>query len=130
MGTRSTVKFYSNNQCILSVYQQYDGYVEGVGGQIAELLKTYDIVNGIPMGLEKKVANGIEELALFYVMDNKDGNGNIYATSADDSQEYNYEIHGKWDGRSAIGEIKVISEDEGTMFKGSPEEFVQFVEEY
>ena len=30
MGTRSTVKFYENGDCVASVYQQYDGYIRGL----------------------------------------------------------------------------------------------------
>ena len=42
MGTRSTVKFYSEfgkEEIILSSYQQSDGYIEGVGHSLANFLK-------------------------------------------------------------------------------------------
>jgi hypothetical protein len=50
MGTRSTVKFYSEfnqEQPIASIYQQYDGYIEGVGHDLAIWLKDKTIINGI-----------------------------------------------------------------------------------
>lgn len=47
MGTRSTVKFYQNRDNILSLYQQYDGYIAGVGRQVLNLLEKYSIVNGL-----------------------------------------------------------------------------------
>jgi hypothetical protein len=41
MSTRSTVKFYNGvqEQPVLSVYQQFDGYIEGVGHELANWLK-------------------------------------------------------------------------------------------
>lgn len=40
MGTRSTVKFYDeSDEPILCVYQQYDGYISGVGHDLAKFLK-------------------------------------------------------------------------------------------
>lgn len=129
MGTRSTVKFYEGDKNILSVYQQYDGYVEGVGAQIAELFKKYKIVNGIPFGTDENLANGISELALYYVMDSKTGKGNIYATHEGDSQEYNYEIRAKYGTLNKDDiKIKVTEEYDGVIFKGTATEFIDFVE--
>jgi hypothetical protein len=129
MGTRSTVKFYQDGKNILSVYHQYDGYIEGVGKQIANLLEQYRVVNGIPLETDEKIANGISELALFYVIDNKDGNGNIYATSEDDSQEFNYEIRSTW-GAVDNDEIRVKVDndyDGNIIFEGTANEFIKFV---
>lgn len=128
MGTRSTVKFYEDEKNILSVYQQYDGYVEGVGKQVADLLEQYDVVNGIPLRTNKKIANGISELALFYILDNKDGSGNIYATTENDLQEYNYEIRSTW---GAVDNdkitVKVFGDDKESLFEGNANEFISFV---
>lgn len=132
MGTRSTVKFYENGENILSVYQQYDGYPEGVGEQIVKLLKKYEIVNGLPvsnMAEEITIANGLGELALFYILDNKDKNGNIYATTESNTEEFNYEIYSIFKDKSVIERINVYHYDE-LIFHGTPEEFYAFVEEY
>jgi hypothetical protein len=73
MGTRSTVKFYRNKHnekeivCVASIYQQYDGYLEGVGKELIEWLKTFTIVNGISLDEEIKIANGIDCLAAQYI---------------------------------------------------------------
>lgn len=128
MGTRSTVKFYQDGRNILSVYQQYDGYVGGVGKQVADLLSEYEVVNGLPLGGTDKIANGLAELSLFYVMDNKDGYGNIYATTEDDSQEYNYEIHSTW-GAVDNEEITVKVYSGGLIFEGNANEFINFVDD-
>ena len=131
MGTRSTVKFYQDKKCVLSVYQQYDGYLEGVGQQVADLLQKYTLVNGLPLGDNRAIANGLGELALFYVMDNKEGNGNIYATTEDDSQLFNYEIHAEWVGSGFDGKQQVVGvvvkEGDDIIFNGSPEKFFNFI---
>ena len=125
MGTRSTVKFYEEGKMMLGVYQQYDGYIEGVGAQIAELLEKYTIVNGVG---GEGTANGFGELALFYITNYKTDNGNLYATTEDDIQEYNYVLTGRW----ADSSIKVsVTDCEGhSLFSGDSSEFVEWVKEY
>lgn len=129
MGTRSTVKFIEDNSNILSVYQQYDGYPSGVGQQIVNLIDKYTIVNGIAVGREERViANGFSDLALFYVLENKKGAGNMYATTSNDSQEYDYEIHSTFKSKSVIERIIVHNYGE-KIFDGTVEEFKNFVME-
>lgn len=101
MGTRSTVKFKANDKVVLSVYQQYDGYMEGVGVQVARTLKRWK-VEGVKTShyndyLKKEVerhdfANGIYDLALLYVVDNKKGAMNMYVCGENQTEEFNYEI--------------------------------------
>lgn len=122
MGTRSTVKFYEDGNPILSLYQQYDGYVGGVGQQIAELFKKYQIVNGVG---DVGMANGFSELALFYLIDNKKGNGNIYATHEKDMQEFNYEINASF-GSSDI--YVTVKEGRDVIFDGLVNDFVEYVD--
>lgn len=127
MGTRSTVKFYEEQGLILSVYQQYDGYPGGVGQQIVSLIDKYTLVNGIGFEEKQPIANGFSDLALFYILENKDGAGNLYATSAEDAQEYNYEIYGRFAGE--IQAVKVIHEFGETRFFDNYVDFKNFVEE-
>jgi hypothetical protein len=52
MGTRSTVKFFSQHdqdQPLASIYQQWDGYITGVGHDLADFLKDKKIINGIQL---------------------------------------------------------------------------------
>lgn len=130
MGTRSTVKFLEGNEVMLSVYQQYDGYPSGVGKQIVNLLDKYKLINGISYGEAQPIANGIGDLALFYVIENKKQAGNIYATSKDDSQEYNYELYGAWEGKGfdakPIIERIIVKNNGETIFNGDSEEFKAF----
>lgn len=136
MGTRSTVHFQvhieedgkESVETILSLYEQYDGYVEGVGKQIYETLqnhpphKKYKVKEGYVR------ANGAEDLALFYVLDNKpmDRTGDMYVTNEEDRQAFNYFIILNY----FSGEIeRVVIEDYAGewLFSGDYPEFKEFI---
>tara|TARA_R110002020_G_scaffold58337_1_gene159797 strand:- start:1071 stop:1526 length:456 start_codon:yes stop_codon:yes gene_type:complete len=95
MGTRSltrvipTAKDYNKDittknahkhvkKSIINMYRQYDGYLSGHGGELAEFLMPFTIVNGISYGEERKIANGPGCLAAQLVAGFKDGAGGIY----------------------------------------------------
>jgi len=119
MGTRSTVRFYENGKLILSVYQQYDGYISGVGYDLANFLKDKKIINGISgQKMADGYANGMGCLAAQYVASQKTEIGGFYLTSAGDMEEYNYEV------RFTDGKIIITVMD----FSGTPEELLQFKE--
>lgn len=131
MGTRSTVKFYSDGDNILSVYQQYDGYPSGVGKQVADLLKKYEIVNGLPIEDDSSIANGIMELALYYIIDNKKSSGNIYATTVNNYEEYNYEIYAEHINMvDVITSVKICDSDGNYDFDGTLDEFLIYVKNH
>lgn len=123
MGTRSTIKFYSefSEEPILSVYQQYDGYISGVGHSLANWLKDKKIVNGFNVGqtLEKGYANGMGCLAAQFVAAHKTEIGGLYISTLDDEQEYNYHVR----LRDGVFEITVGD------FTGSPEELLAYNED-
>lgn len=123
MGTRSTVKFYSEfnqEEPILSVYQQYDGYIYGVGHELAEWLKDKKVINGISdQAMKDGYANGMGCLAAQYVAAKKESIGGFYLTTKDDSQSYNYKVR-------LLDKKLIIEVDE--IFKGTPEELLSFVE--
>ncbi len=123
MGTRSTVKFYSeynNEDPILSVYQQFDGYINGVGHDLANFLKDKKVINGIQdETIEGGYANGMGCLAAQYVANKKVSIGGFYLTNSDDGQSYDYEV------RYIDGNIVIEVDD----FKGSPEELLNHKEE-
>ena len=113
MSTRATVKFFdSEEKCLLSVYVHHDGYVGGTCGlglRLNSLFKRY-----------KMEADGISDLALLFVKDYKDGPMDMYATTPQDTQEYNYEMYA--DDKERLAKIKVIYR--GTdIFEGNPDEF-------
>lgn len=126
MGTRSTVKFYSEwakegDAPILAVYQQFDGYIIGVGHDLANFLKDKTIINGIGgnQTMETGFANGMGCLAAQYVAAGKTEIGGFYLTGATDSQEYNYEV------RLIDGKL-IIKVDN---FEGTPEQLLVFEEQ-
>lgn len=122
MGTRSTVKFYNQfnqSEPILSVYQQFDGYIDGVGHDLARFLKDKKIINGIKdEKMSDGYANGIGCLAAQYVAEMKKKIGGFYLTTQSDSQDYDYEV------RFIDGRI-IIKVDE---FEGTPDELLNYDE--
>lgn len=140
MGTRSTVKFYElekgKKTLLASIYQQYDGYIEGVGHDLAKFLLSRKLINGIPCGIDGRdsyYANGPGCLAAQYIAQNKTEIGNLYMTTEDDMQEYNYEVYIDMeqyfsDPESCIPWIEVKSYSNELIFKGTPKELLDFNE--
>ena len=140
MGTRSTVKFYElengKKSLLAAIYQQYDGYIEGVGYELAEFLMQKKLVNGIPSrtDLLLNFANGPGCLAAQYIAQHKAQIiGNLYMTTEDDMQEYNYEVYIDMvqyfsDPESCIPWIEVKSYSNELIFKGTPKELLKFNE--
>lgn len=121
MGTRSTTRFYNegSNEPVLCVYQQYDGYIEGVGHTLAHWLKDKKVLNGFgDHKMEDGYANGMGCLAAQYVKDQKDSIGGFYLTTRNDLQEYNYEV------RYIDGKFEITVDN----FKGTPEELLAYKE--
>jgi len=112
MGTRCVVYISETEKAkpFLCIYRQCDGYLDGMGKDLLELLKGYKIVNGYSsddsgcavcnkpgyehegkhsirdIGIDhpfvpKRVANGINCLAATIVKGLKDGLGNVYIYS-------------------------------------------------
>lgn len=77
MGTRSitVVKDRDDNK-IIEMYKQYDGYPEGLGQELKEFIASGTMVNGI--GEDTAVFNGVECFAAQLVEHFKDGPGGIY----------------------------------------------------
>lgn len=122
MGTRSTVKFFGewNDKPVMAVYQQYDGYIDGVGHELASFLLDKKVINGIGSGqnMEGGYANGMGCLAAQYVAKHKTEIGGFYLTTSDDEQEYNYEV------RLVDGQL-IIKVDK---FEGTPQELLDYEE--
>jgi hypothetical protein len=94
MSTRSTTEIKDNGKLILKLYKQFDGYVEGWGKDIKDFAKSGKFVNGINIPRPKsKVFNGIGDFALQLVTEFKKEPGDLYATTKDNRQEYNYTIN-------------------------------------
>jgi hypothetical protein len=131
MGTRSLTYVYDNDeQPIMCMYRQFDGYPTGHGLELAEFLLPFKIVNGysgdVKMG---KVANGMGCLAAQLVGNFKTDVGNFYLYAPrlkiDAMQEYEYHV--------TENSVKVLlsgyGESEEVIFEGSYEEFFDFCRE-
>lgn len=121
MSTRSTITFfgeYGDKEPVLNVYQQFDGYIGGVGYDLANFLKDKKVINGIGMdqSMDDGFANGMGCLAAQYVASQKTEIGGFYLTVKDHSEGYNYEV------RLIDGNI-IISVDD---FKGTPDELLTY----
>ena len=127
MGTRSTVKFYGeyDMNCIASIYQQYDGYPEAVGYELAVFLKNINLVNGFGYGAKLgEVANGMGCLASQYIAKIKVGVGGVYMVEPDNLQEWNYTVH--WNDEAKDIEIGVFDYNNDFVFAGNRVEFLTF----
>lgn len=143
MGTRSTITFIervnAGDSIVAQVYQQYDGYLEGVGKSLAEWLMPKIMVNGIP-DYEHDYANGITDLAAQYVHDFKNRIGYLYLYSPEwDAEEwcdYNYKvIQTMGDGATGNADdvltIVVTNwNNEEPLFVGKPSELLKFIEKH
>lgn len=143
MGTRSTTKFIVKRgkdlTPIMNVYQQWDGYISGVGYDLANFLKRKKFINGIRLGQETdEYANGFGCLVAQYVKEFKTGVGSLYITDLDDKQEYNYEVifdedkyyDGEFNVEKTADDLITIKVDSSPAFEGTPSELLNFEEKY
>ncbi len=97
MGTRSLTFVYDDNEVIINMYRQFDGYPEGHGAELAEFLTGIDAVtNGIRVGETRRTANGMACLAAQLVANFKTEVGGFYlypASAKDCGQDYEYHIY-------------------------------------
>ena len=137
MGTRSTYRIieqYKNEQGITEdnnlvlVYLQYDGYPSGHPVETAEWLAGGKVVNGLGMNETKLVFNGGGCLAAQFIAKMKDGPGGTYIHSLDSRgeswEDYLYDIIVKED--NTIEFVCYDNNDEKTeLFRGTPKNFVK-----
>lgn len=124
MGTRASVKFFSDYDQevpVVNVYHQFDGYISGVGHDLANWLKDKKICNGFSSEtMAEGYANGMSCLAAQYVASQKTSIGGVYLFPVTDSdQSYNYKVY------RADGVVKIKVDD---IFDGTPEELLAFEE--
>lgn len=138
MGTRSIIKFVEKWQDaeneLVTIYQQYDGYINGVGYKLAEWLKEKTIVNGFGSKDVTNCCNGAGCLAAQFIKDFKDGIGYLYIYPSDcEPQDYNYRVlidETKTGKADDLITIVVTNWDETEpIFVGSPSELLKFKED-
>jgi hypothetical protein len=124
MGTRSVIYFQErrkNGRIVIYavVYQQYDGYLSGVGKELATFLKAVKFIElmvGLvvePENVDMIICNGFGDLVARFIQKfKKDAPYKFYVSSAtlDQDQEYSYYVVNTDEGIR----VKVcgISEDE------------------
>ena len=129
MGTRSLTFVYdADNQPLLNLYRQYDGYVEGGhGSELAEFLAGKKLVNGF--GKESNdIANGMGCLAASLVANFKETVGGFYihsVTETDCGQDYEYHVYK--DKVKVLGPGSIFNPGvNAALFEGSWTEFAKF----
>lgn len=132
MGTHSLiimrVKSKDGTYQIWAVlYQQLDGYFDGVGRILVEFLSGMIITNGIAFGEKRKTANGPGCLFAQIVALFKKEVGSAYLQPpVEDVEEYNYYVDVTTDNKIEI----TLKSGDDTAFKGSPEEAENFLKNY
>lgn len=122
MGTRAIVTFHSewHDKPLANIYYQFDGYIEGVGHELANFLKDKTVINGIQSGqtMEKGFANGMGCLAAQYIANQKDSIGGVYMSEDGETESYHYHVR----FNKELDRVE-ISIDE---FTGTPEELLKY----
>jgi hypothetical protein len=122
MGTRSLTVFTDEEGKEIGVmYRQLDGYPEGHGKELAEMLSGIRMVNGLPIRNPGKVANGMGCLAAQIVAHFKDGAGGIYlfpAGSRNCGEDYTYLVTGD----TNVPEIEIHDRSK-LLYKGKASDY-------
>jgi hypothetical protein len=143
MGTRSLTFVYDEQDVIINMYRQYDGYPTGHGAELAEFLGQFRMTNGIPVGRDKtgdRVANGMGCLAgqlVAHFKGSDAGQFYLYPASATDcGQDYEYHVYKDVDGlRVRITDRGcnmfglTMSDKNDAIFDGTVMEFFDFCTE-
>lgn len=120
MGTRSLTFVYEENQPIMNMYRQFDGYPSGHGQELAEFLLSGEMVNGIPVDVNKLFFNGMGCLAAQMIANFKKSAGGFYIYPIDSNncwQEYEYHVY-----ENSI----VVKNPDEVIFDGTWQEFYDF----
>jgi len=145
MGTRSITKFFDDDVCLVTLYRQYDGYIDGHGYDLARCLtfegQDIPVRNGIPMGNQTLMFNGMADLAcqviaLLKTRDIRHNEpivrsqmvGNFYIahnTSGLDEEGFGYAVHLR-DDRVVID----VHTGGRKIFSATPEELLKTSMEY
>ena len=135
MGTRSLTTFKEdhNNEEIVVLYRQYDGYPEGHGIDLFRFLNKMNMVNGIAGGEKRKISNGMSCLAAQMVSYFKDEPGGFYlyrADTRDIGEEYVYTIYVEKAHKNIMIKVEKTAYDESFENKSMEEIFDGPIDNY
>lgn len=129
MGTHSLIRMRVNGVTWFGLYQQYDGYPEMVGVELAEWLCGVIVVNGISTGdTSRRIANGphclFKQLVGYYYNKSNVGGSYLYPSDqADGFEEWNYNV----DYDTDTDEITLtIYDHERRVKHGTPEAMLEW----
>jgi len=114
MGTRSTTKIYEDGKLLLALYKQWDGHTDSWGKELKDFIKSKKFVNGYSTNEKHTSFNGVGCFALQLVTKFKDGVGDLYATTEEDEQEYNYVLEFSISNEELTLNIKCLEDDSYT----------------
>ena len=129
MGTRSITKFIEDNNTIVTIYQQYDGYPypSGVGFQIQEALGSRRLTNGFQD--PDNDVNGVGCAAALYIAYAKRDMqaGNVYIIPEEEGDDlmisYTYTIKGYHDAPHLGLQLMIQDPGNSIIYDGPLSEF-------
>ena len=134
MATRSLVRFARREEGVsfsehperieVQVYKHYDGYPSGHPVALAEFLKEFKIVNGLPYGDDSKMANGLGCLAAQYIAAFKMKAGDLYVESPDTERDWIEYITYVWGTDNKDIWMSIFDIEDGCIFVGKPQELI------
>lgn len=140
MSTNGSVLFsrrHKDGECrnLVQVYRHCDGYVEGLGYELAEWLLKKKMINGISFNQSmKEYANGLGCLAAEFIHDFKTDLGDVYICETGD-RDFPYLYHVVIDddvnGATPVDNICMITVYDWNgkvIFFGKPSELIKFKE--
>lgn len=109
MGTRSLTYVYDDNEPVVCMYRQFDGYPSGHGAELAAFLASGKMVNGLG-SRDTKVFNGMWCLAAQMVAHFKKGPGDIYLIAPTPGEDHGqeYEYHVRLEGAQLRVEVREV----------------------
>ena len=130
MGTRSLTTFNDeyDNEEIVVLYRQYDGYPQGHGKELFEFLNEMVVVNGISLNGPPKIANGMSCLtaqAVSHFKGSEVGGVYLYKSGTRDIGElYIYTIYVN---QETLMIRMANTYDDGERFDGNLKEFGEWL---
>ena len=130
MGTRSLTVFNDewNNEEIVVLYRQFDGYPEGHGTDLLKFVHDMNIVNGITPKEKRKIANGMGCLAAQAIVHFKEVPGDFYLHSAgtrDIGEEFIYTLY--YDSKELKVKVQDTYDNGHDLFDGNTKEYYEWI---
>ena len=137
MSTRATITFYEGEDKLVHMYHHWDGYISGLGYDIARWLLTRTVVNGLGVDNPDGICNGTGCLVAQFIRDFKTEAGNLYIEpiNSEDSDmiDYHYKIildPTKCGNADELTKIVVTCwDEENPIFTGKPSDLLKFEED-